>query len=245
MKMLRQVQPRMLEAVSLEGIPAFHSLNAVQRRAIAAKLDRRYYQPDDVIIKRGEQSTEVYFLISGRVRACSSSAEGKEVQFEDLDAGEMFGELAALDGRGRSGEVVAIAESTVAAMSQADFLDSLDTHPGLSRYVMTRLTQVIRNQMDRVLEFTAHTVKIRVRSELVRLAERQGEPLGGGVIAITNAPSQSDLAARIGSHREAVNRELKDLNRRGVITWTRTERLINDLETLKMLIDSPDKESSD
>jgi CRP-like cAMP-binding protein len=232
----RQVQPQMLNAVSIAGITAFQTLTPPQRKAIVSKLERRDFQPGDAIIARAEPSTEVYFLISGRVRACNFSEEGKEVQFEDLEAGAMFGELAAIDGGGRTGDVVAISDTIVASMSQSNFLDSLDEHAGLSRYVMTRLTKVIRNHMARMVELSAHNVKIRLCRELARLAERQGEPRAG-VIAISNPPTHADLAARIGSHREAVSREVKNLHRSGLITWTRTEHFINDLKKLKLQID--------
>lgn len=235
MKTACRTSPRNLEPVSIEGIAAFQTLEPAQRQALTKKLYRMEFEPGDTIVSRADPTSEVYFLISGRVRALSSTIDGKEIQFEDLDVGEVFGELAALDGGGRSGECIAITQSVVAVLSQDDFLCCIDNYRGLNRYVMTRLTSIVRNQLERVVEFSAHTAKDRLRCELVRLAVRHGEPVNGKII-ITNPPTHSDLASRIGSQRPAVSRELQRLHRLGLITWSRTEHTINDLQALQISI---------
>jgi len=221
-----------IKAVSIEGIKAFQSLDAIQRESLAKVMTRRVYALGDSIINQTTDACDVYFLISGKVRVCTYSNNGKEIQFEDLESGEMFGELAALDGDSRTSECVALSESIVAVMSQTDFLVTIDTHTGVNRYVISRLVQMLRNHMGRVIEFSTHSVKDRLRLELFRMAVSKGA-LANDSITIDEAPTHADIASRISTHREAVTRELKYLEKSKIITWTRNVHMIHDLEALR------------
>jgi len=223
-------------SVSIGAIKAFLSLDTAEKKALAKKLVKVDFSGGDKVVCQSDDGKDVYFLISGQVRVCTFSREGKEIQFEDLYAGEMFGELAALDDGSRAGECISLNESTVAVMSQQDFLSAIDPYPGFNRYVLTRIAGMLRSQMERVIEFSSLTVKDRLRYELIRLAGRQGERVNG-VIVIANPPTHSDIASRIGTHREAVTRELKRLQGLGLIQWSRREHTINDLHALQLSVE--------
>lgn len=225
-----------IEPAALDGIPAFQSLDAAQKQLIALKLTRREFESGGQIIDTSDKTKDVFFLISGKVRANTFSKDGKEIQFEDLDAGQMFGELAAIDGGNRTGDCRALSDSIVAIMPQHHFIEALTQYPGFNYYLLQRLAGMLRNQLGRVIEFSAHTVKDRLRNELIRLAVRQGKAAGNGAIEILSPPTHADLASRIGTHREAVTKELSRLQKLGLITWTRKVHKVNDLPALRLLV---------
>lgn len=236
MKVRSGVTGQGLGVAAVGAMKAFQSLNAAQREAVAAALTKVEFTDGDKVVQQSDDNKDVYFLISGHIRVCIFSREGKEIQFEDLEAGEMFGELAAIDGSSRASECVSIGDSTVAILSQERFLWAIDSYPGFNRYVLNRVVGMLRNQMGRVVEFSSHTVKDRLRCELIRLAVRQGERVDG-VVVIKNPPTHADIASRIGTHREAVTRELKRLQGLGLITWGRHTRTINDLPALRLSVE--------
>jgi len=129
----------------------------------------------------------------------------------------MFGEMSAIDGAERSGDCIAIKDTTLAVLSAEHFNLILKEYPSVSMFVMQRLVSLVRRHMSRVYEFSTSSVSQRVRYELLRIASSSDS--GGSNIVIEKPPTHADIAARISTHREAVTRELKLLESEGVITW--------------------------
>ena len=222
-----------VNATSLSTFEIFADLSLEDRTKIASMMRMRTYAVDTLIISTKNPKNDVYFLISGKVRACAFSQSGKEVYFEDLPAGMMFGEFAAIDDGERSSDCIALQESKLAILSSEHFLKVVNLFPEVQHAVLKRLVRLIRNQMQRVYEFTSFSVSQRVRFELLRMAEEvQGDKLP---IEIDKPPTHADLAARISTHREAVTRELKKLEASGIITWRPGQYFIHDLSKLSEL----------
>jgi len=200
----------------------------------------RRYAAGNFIITKAKLDTDVYFLVSGKVRSCAFSASGKQVHFEDLDVGTFFGELAAIDEGQRSGECVAMDEVTVGVMSRNDFLDTARRYPVVFDALLRRLASMVRLQMQRVYELSSCSVNQRIRFELLRLTAEGGgqDSLCSEVKNIQSPPTHAEIATRIGARREAVTRELKKLETSGVITWRRGKHCIHDLTTLMELATS-------
>lgn len=220
-----------LESVSVAGIAAFDLLDSSQRADLASSLTKRICAKGEAITRHAANEQDVYFILSGTIRVCAFSQKGKEIQFEDLESGQMFGELAAIDGNGRTSDCIALTESSLAVMSQSDFITALDTYTSFNKYVMDRLTIMLRRHIGRVFEFSAHDAKDRLRFEIYRLAIQEDQ-LTNNEIRLTEAPTHADIAARISSHREAVTRELKRLESEGVITWRPGEYVVHNLDAL-------------
>ena len=104
-------EPAPLSGVSLSGIELFAELDTEIRQKVASRCHGRRYQPRSRILASDEQSSDVFFIVSGDVRVTYYSASGKEVNFRDQHAGQMFGEIAAIDGMGRSAYVMAMSET--------------------------------------------------------------------------------------------------------------------------------------
>lgn len=219
-----------IDAVTLNAFAVFNELQTSDRQKIAQAMSSREYKPGNFIISSQDKDRSVYFLISGSVRAGSVTKNGKQIYFEDLSPGMMFGELAALDGGARTSDCIALDDCWVAALSQKDFNQLIDQHPSVARVVLNRLADMVRYQLLRIYEHNNYNVNQRIRFELARLASTGVK--NGQSVEITKAPTQEELASRARTHREAVNREIAVLENAGYITWNRTQHVIHDLSRL-------------
>ena len=216
-------------ALTLSLFDIFGDLTHQQRELLAARMNCREFLAGKYIISSGSPES-VYFLISGKVRACAYSETGKQIYFEDLFPGTIFGELSAIDNGPRTSDCVCVTNSHVASFSKNVFLEILDEYPTVNRAVLVRLVALVRKQLQRVYEYSTYTVNQRIRFELLRLAYETG--IENDPVELKFAPTQTELADRVSSHREAVSRELKLLEADGIITWSRCKRVILDREVL-------------
>ncbi len=219
-----------VDPFAVSTIEIFSDLALPARQHIAAKIRARHYSAGQFILSNATVGRDVYFLIDGAVRVCAYSANGKQVQFEDLLPGKMFGEIAALDGGTRTSDCIAVKKVIAGSMAHTDFYALLAEFPDINRAVLLRLTSMLRRHMERVFEFSTAPVAARVRFELLRLGSVH--ETGQTEVTIHNPPTHADIAARISTHREAVTKEMRNLERKGVITWSRSCCIIHRVEAL-------------
>jgi CRP/FNR family cyclic AMP-dependent transcriptional regulator len=212
-------------------------LRGLPSDAIAALSWRcrwRRYRAHRMILGYQDDGREVFFIIGGRVRVTFFSKCGREVSFRDLPAGEMFGELSAIDGLPRSCTVVALADTMVAIMSASVLWDLLREHESVNACLLRRLTRLVRALSERVVEFSTLTVRKRIQVELLRLA-REAAP-GQKSAVISPAPTHAEFASRVSTHREAVTRGLGELARAGIIEKCCGTLVIRDVEALASIV---------
>lgn len=219
----------------LETVDLFADLPSETLTRIASLCHWRTYEPGVMIFSEGDPAGEVFFLATGTVRASIYSAGGKNVIFQDMEEGSLFGEIAALDDGERSASIEARTECLVAVLTAEVFTELLKSEPELAIRLLRRLVREIRRLSDRVVEFSTLSVRHRIHAELLRLS-RQGEP-SGNEGAIAPAPKLSDIADRISTHREAVSRELSRLIKNGLLIRTPDCLRITDLHRLERMVD--------
>jgi len=224
-----------ISPASLSAIEAFHDLPSSDFEAISQLLKAKNYQANQHMITLGENTRDVFFIISGTVRITTFTASGKEVSFRDMHAGQMFGELSAIDGQKRSTNVVALTESVVAGVHADVFFNLLSDYPQVNKFVLRQLTGLIRKLGDRIVEFSALSVKSRIHAELLRLA--RNNKLNDNAAEIIPAPTHQDIANRISTHREAVSREVSELNKKGIIKRNEGKLHIKDISKLEELLE--------
>ncbi|MBD8555102.1 Crp/Fnr family transcriptional regulator [Rhizobium sp. CFBP 8762] len=214
-------------------IKLFSSLNEQDRQAIERQCKWRSYRPHEVIIDTLDAGSSVYFVIRGKVRASICIAAQASIM-RDISAGEYFGEVAAIDNRPRSADIHCLTDVLVASMPAKVFLNAFHTHPTVAMQVLTSLTDLVRTLTDRVNETSALAMKHRLVAELLRLSRPSRST---NLHVITPPPTHTELAARIGSHREAVTRELNVLIRNGLVTRNRGAFLLTDRNKLQLYLD--------
>jgi CRP/FNR family transcriptional regulator, cyclic AMP receptor protein len=201
------------EAKTLRWVEGFKELSPPEMRQISARCHWRWYRPDERIVSQDDATNDVFLIVQGRVRITNYSTSGKEVSFRDMASGQIFGELAAIDGLPRSASAIALSDSLLASMSAKAYWDVLHSHPPLAASCLKRLAYLVRALSNRVVEFATMPVRDRVCAELLRLATRDKSDLW----QIHSMPTHAELANRVATHREAVTRVLHGLELGGLI----------------------------
>jgi CRP-like cAMP-binding protein len=235
--MLQKAKLSTANQFTLAGLESLRDVPRDFVQALARQCQFRLYRANETVLRCCDDSRDVFFVISGRVCALYHSSQGRDITFGDLQAGETFGELAAIDGQPRSADIVALSDSVLAIMPVSVFKEAIDTCPAFGASILRRLAARIRAITERVTEFSTLSVRSRVHAELLRLS-RTGRPYRNSVI-ISPCPTHADLASRISTQREAVTRELNHLARSGFVQRQGANLVIRDLGGLiKMLSDA-------
>ncbi len=219
---------------TLSGIEIFQNLSPDDLKALARRCQWRRYTVNQNVVGQMDDTKDVFFIVTGKVRAVIYSLSGKGVTFRDIGGGGMFGEFSAIDGKPRSANVVALADTLIASMSANVFSEVLKDYPEVSAITLKRLTSQLRVLSERVFEFSTLAVKNRIHAELLRLARDHMRDENTAVIS--PAPTHADIASRISTHREAVTRELSDLARAGLIERRDRTLIIRDVAQLTRMV---------
>ena len=211
----------------------FAGLRTEDLVALASRCRWRITRSGELIIGHRDQSRDVLFLLSGRLRVNVYSPSGRQVSFRDIRPGDVFGELSAIDGKPRSASVESLVLSTLMVMPQAVFLDLLQAHPPVMMETLCRLTALVRALTERIVEVSTLAVRNRVQAEVVRLARDHG----GAEAVVCPAPTHAEIASRISTHREAVTRELRRLETLGLIARQGRTLRVTDLPRLTEMVE--------
>jgi CRP-like cAMP-binding protein len=166
--------------------------------------------------------------------SASSSAGGRQVTFRDQSPGEVFGELAAIDGKPRSADVVALDSVLVASLTPQAFRELLADEPLVRERVLQRLAGLVRLLSERVMDLSTLGVQNRIHAELLRLARLAGG--GAKVVRLQPAPKHADIASQVSTYREQVTRELSALAKAGVLAKDGGALVVRDAAKLEKMV---------
>jgi CRP-like cAMP-binding protein len=176
----------------------------------------RSWRPGELLFQRGDAGDGIYAVVSGRVRIILTGRDGSEVLVRALQQGDVFGELAALDGSPRSAD--AIAETDVRALHIAAdrFRDWMEARPRVMLLMLGQLAYRLRTTNEQVAELGLLDVATRIA---VRLKQRFEEDAEGGRLppGVRVRINQAEMAAELGITRESVNKHLARLKARGIV----------------------------
>ncbi|MEP7297496.1 MAG: Crp/Fnr family transcriptional regulator [Burkholderiales bacterium] len=164
-----------------------------------------------VIITEGDANDSLYIILSGRVKVYASNEAGKEVILNTLGAGEYVGEVA-FDGGLRSASVMTLEPTTCVVVTGANLRDFVVEHPDFALHLVDVLIARVRKLTENVKSLALEGVYGRVATLLRALSIEDGT---GRVV--TERLTQQDIAERVGSSREMVNRVFKELTSGGYI----------------------------
>lgn len=204
----------MRQSETLARFALFRSLKPELIHQLDTQCIWKRARANEWVLDYKDDSVDLFFVAYGRLRVTIRPISGGEIILRDISDGEFFGELAALDGRPRSAGVLALTDSVIARMTPSVFRDAVHRYPDVCDQLLALLTSQVRMLAGRVTEFSTFDVRHRIYSELLRLAH--GQP-GVAEVKIAPPPTHAEIAARVSTHREAVTRELKSLERAGLI----------------------------
>jgi len=237
MSMYSRISASSDDAVSvLQANPLFRGLSEKELGEVAGGMIRRVYGAGVTLFHQGMPGTMIYFIETGSVRVFGIGLTGQEHTFTTFGPGNVFGELAILDGQPRTASAITLEPAVLWLLHQDTFELLLKEHPQLCRTLVDVLVRRIRRAAMHVETIIFQDVLGRIAFELLNLAERHGEPGDAGV-AIDMPLTQSDLASIVGATRESVNKALGTLRKRALLEMEGTRLLILDPDGLLEIVE--------
>ena len=195
----------------LKKIPLFLGLQEHALHALADKAVIKTFPKNAIVIREGELTEPLYLVLSGKVKVYLGDEHGKELILDIKGPGGYFGEMV-LDGGPRSASVVTIEPSRFAVISKTDFENLLLKHPEIALHLIKNLIHMARGLDKSIRSLAMLDVYGRVSRMLLDLAVEQE-----GHLVIPEKLTQKEMAGRVGSTREMINRILRDLTIGGYI----------------------------
>jgi len=222
---------------ALGRIWIFEGLAAEELARLAALARTRVYKAREAIVEKGDPPRELFVLLSGRAKVLTRGSEGADAALNVMGPGQVFGEVAILDGQPRSATVVALEECEIAAIDVQAFRDFLAASP-VALKLLGVLAGRVRELTTRLEDRVFLDVPARLAKQLLWLAENHGARTAAGA-QIELRLSQQELGDLIGATRESVNKYISEWTRSGVLKQGRDRLEIFDLDALRSVAGAP------
>ncbi len=215
----------------LAHIPLFKGLSSEDRAALAALLRVQKVKAGEVLFRKGSEGTTLYIIQSGAVKIVLPSRLGDEMIVTIFSAGDFFGKMALLDGMPRSADAVAVDPSRLLLLNRADFLHFLKKSDGAIESIFSILSARLRKTDDLLEDTSFLNIPARFAKKLLELGETFGRRESGSM-EISLRLTQKDLADMVGATRESINKELRALREKGIVSVSGQTLRINDVTRL-------------
>jgi CRP/FNR family cyclic AMP-dependent transcriptional regulator len=219
-----------LEALS--AIPFFAGLDPATLQRVAAGMRSRRFRRGEVIFHIGDPGDALFVIVEGEVKISLPSETGEEAIIATLRVGDVFGELALLDGAPRSASATALSASETVMLPRDRFRELIATEPGVRDALLASIAGELRRLTTHVEELHFLDITGRLAARLARLARDGGSRLPDGGIRLRSNLTQGDLAAMVGCTRQSVNKLLGQFTDEGLIRLERDGIVVTDLEGL-------------
>ena len=195
----------------------FRGLEGRDRDSLLARTRTRTFSDGDCIFQIGALDTTLMAVVSGSVSISVASPEGKQLVLVMLEAGDVFGEIAALDGKGRTADATAVGQCTLAVLDRRDVLSFMNQQPRAWIALVEVLCERIRHADELLTEIALFQVPTRLAKALLRIAKPNKNSLALNGMSLKVQLSQRSLASLVGATRESVNKCLGGWQRAGII----------------------------
>jgi CRP/FNR family transcriptional regulator, cyclic AMP receptor protein len=199
----------------LRRVPLFSELDGSELERFSRVAVPRSFPGGTRVFHEGDHSDACYIVRTGNFRVTREHSDGRAITLANLGPGDIFGELAMLDGEVRSASVEALNDGELLALPAIDVRSLLARHPDITVKLVAALTRRLRMANERISRQSFQTVPSRVAGVLSQLIAEEA-PLGDGE-GVTIRMNQVDLAQLAGTSRESVSRFLAELERAGVV----------------------------
>lgn len=182
--------------------------------AMARRGGIRSFPANAILINEGDSTESLYIVLGGRVKVYAGDDSGREVILHELGPGEYLGELS-LDGEKRSVSVKTLEPTTCCVVQGADLREFLAEHPDFALHLTFKLIRMVRRLTEQVKSLALQDVYGRVVRVLMELSDASPQAPEQRVLRVRL--TQQDIADRVGSSREMVNRIMKELTVGGYV----------------------------
>ena len=209
------------------------SRNEIDTLLAYSRVER--YPAGEEIFAKGSPGQSMMVVLRGTAKMSSMSPDGKEIVLNIMHPGEIFGEIAILDGKERSADAVAMTDCDVLVVNRRDFLPMLEKHADMCMILLISLCQRLRQTSEQVEDILFRHLEARIAKALLHLAETTGLGRIQG-LSVDLHISQRELANIAGGSRESVNKHLQTWQRAGLIDLSKGSILIRDLAAIEALM---------
>lgn len=209
------------------------------RTMLNQKAELRYSEAGQTIISKGEDGGWLAAVVSGRIRICLHSYDGREMLISMVERGEIFGERAVFDGQPRSGEAIAEENSSYLVFKREDLLPAMYDYPETMMYVIRIMCNRVVRYMNTMELYALQNLPSRLANFLIFLGQKYGREEDGKLSLQLNL-SQTDLSHQIASSRESISRQMKTFAEEGLIEMDSGTITITNLAGLKKVCHLPE-----
>jgi CRP/FNR family transcriptional regulator, cyclic AMP receptor protein len=195
----------------------FRELPASAIERLGTYIKTRKVSRGSIIFAKGDPGTGLMGVLAGSVKISVPSAEGHDVVLNIIREGEIFGEIALLDGHPRTADATAMSDCDLVVIERRDFIEFLRNQPNITLKLIEILCSRLRRTSEQVQDVTFVNLPTRLAKALLRLNAEIGASASGRKIAIT----QREISQIIGRSRESTNKQLRAWTKLG---WIRLER---------------------
>jgi len=199
--------------------------------AILAHAMVTRYAEGDQIFAKGDPGNSMMAVLKGRIMISAPSTDGRQVVLTVFRDGDVFGEIALLDGKERTADATAMADCELLVVPRRELLSLLERRPEICISLLVVLCERLRRTNEQVEDLAFLDLEARIAKVLVRLAEENGES-GAPARPVGVKISQRALGELVGGSRESVNKHLQDWKRSGIIDLGKGAIMIRDLKAL-------------
>jgi CRP/FNR family cyclic AMP-dependent transcriptional regulator len=197
--------------------PIFRELDQAALDQLCRYAKTRAVKRGTIICSQGDPGNSLFAVVKGTVRIGVTSAEGREAVFNIIEPGEVFGEIALLDGRERTADAVATSDCELLVVDRREFLPFVQSQPLLAMKLIDLLCTRLRWISDHVEQIVLPNLPGRLAKAIVRLAERDGSAEAKKKLTVT----QLELSQMVGMSRESINKQLRAWAKRKLVRLER------------------------
>ena len=209
----------------------FARLDDSDSDAILAHATVARYAEGNQIFAKGDPGNSMMAVLKGRVMISTPSLDGRQVVLTVFRDGDVFGEIALLDGKERTADATAMTECELLVVPRRSLLSLLERRPDLCVSLMVVLCERLRRTNEQVEDLAFLDLEARIAKVLIRLSEEIGDEASVAKPVAVKI-SQRALGELVGGSRESVNKHLQDWKRSGIIAIEKGAIMIHDPDAL-------------
>src|SRR5579871_1756564 len=213
-------------AVILKMNPMFADIGPEELQRLATLCHVKHLEVGEMLFQKGDPGDALFGVRRGQIRIETGAADGSRLTLNFLGPGDLFGEVAVLDGKSRTADATASEPTELFVLRREDFLTFLEREPRVAVKLIMLLCQRIRWMSERMEESVLQPLPVRLARRLCALASDFGSEVH---------ISQEQLGVFVGAARESVNRQLQLWRKDGILDLQRGRILLNNMKKLTAL----------
>ncbi len=196
----------------------FGPLGEEDRRAVAAQMHEATYESGQLIFGRDDPSEEMHLVLEGRVRLSVLSVEGRVLSFSHASRGDIFGEIATLDGQARTADATALTQVTTMTLTHASLRRLMEAKPLLAHAAVAFVCRRLRATSEQIEAIALHSIEMRLARFLLAAIELRGQGESGmQPVSLDLGMSLPELGLLLGASRSKVNEAMAALEKLGAV----------------------------